>query len=208
MNDYKPNSHRYKEEQGAQSEERIVNKVVTSGTAKVQKKTEMHKLADVFISEDVKNVRSYILMDVLVPTIKKAIVDIVSDGINMIFFGGTGPRKNNTNTSKVSYSGYYNGGQNNHTSSSYRSTSNQNFDYDNISFQSRGEAEAVLDEMVNVIERYGFVTVADLYDIADLTHPYTAAKYGWTSLSTAEVTRGREGYIIKLPKARPIDSLH
>ena len=205
MNDYKPNSHRYKEEQGAQKEERVVNKVVTSGAAKVRKKNDIHKLADVFISEDVKNVKSHLLMDVLVPTIKKVIVDIVSDGINMIFFGETGARRNSTNVSKISYGSYYNNGQSTQSSVVHNSTSNQSFDYGNISLPTRGEAEAVVAEMINVIEQYGFVTVADLYDICDITHPYTAAKYGWTSLSTAEVVRGRDGgYYLKLPKARPI----
>lgn len=78
--DYKPNSHRFREKQ---QEEKRVKKVV-SGTVKIKKKGEMRKLADVFISEDVANVKSYVLMDVLVPAIKKAIVDIVENGINMV----------------------------------------------------------------------------------------------------------------------------
>lgn len=205
MNEFKPNSHRYKEaQQEARNEERKVNKVV-NGTAKVQKRNEIHKLADVFISEDVKNVKSYVLMDVLVPTIKKAIVDIVTDGINMIFFGGTGPRKGSSNISKVSYGSYY-GHQNDNRGANTQASTGSSFDYGVISFPTRGDAEAVLDEMNNVIDRYGFVTVADMFDIADITHPYTSAKYGWTNIATAEISRGRDGYIIKLPKARPIDS--
>lgn len=57
------------------------------------KKSEMQKFADVFISEDVNNVKSYIVMDVLVPAIKKAISDIVTNGIDMILYGETGKSK-------------------------------------------------------------------------------------------------------------------
>lgn len=202
MSDYKPNSHKYRE--STESTERRVRKAGT-GTAKIRKKTEVNKLADVFISEDINNVKSYILMDVLVPTIKKAIVDIVSDGINMIFFGGAGSRKSGRpGASKISYSNFYESRDERKYTNTSPTTSR--FDYEDLEFNTRGEAEAVLDEMANCIETYGFVTVADMYDIADVTHPYTSAKYGWMNLSTAEVSRCRNGkYIIKLPKARPID---
>lgn len=204
MEDYKPNSHRYKEaNKETQAQERKVEKAVT-GTATVRKKNEVSKLADVFISEDIKNVKSYVLMDVLVPTIKKAIVDIVTDGVNMIFFGGTGPKRSSSGGSKISYSNFYQQRDDRRASPAHDTSTR--FDYGDIEFETRGDADAVLDEMNNVIERYGFVTVADMYDIADITHPYTSAKYGWTNISTATISRCMNGkYIIKLPKARPID---
>ena len=39
------------------------------------------------------------------------------------------------------------------------------------------------------IQKYGFVTVLDMYDIVDLFTPYTAANYGWTNLKSATVSR-------------------
>lgn len=72
MEEYKPNSHKSKEERKESIPEKHVEKVI-SGTVKPKKKSEMQKFADVFISEDVNNVKSYIVMDVLVPAIKKAI---------------------------------------------------------------------------------------------------------------------------------------
>ena len=199
MHEYKPNSHRYKEQQKAAAEsERKVEKVVT-GQVRTRKKSEVAKLADVFISEDVHNVKSYILMDVLVPTIKKAIVDIVTDGVNMMFFGGAAGKRS-SRESKVSYRNYYDSRDNN-----YRERSGSRFDFDDIEFDNRGEAEAVLDQMSDMIDRYGIVTVAAMYDMADRSHPFTANKYGWTSISTARVVPTRDGwYVIKLPKAMPI----
>ena len=55
------------------------------------------------------------------------------------------------------------------------------------------------------LDQYGVVKVADMYDAAGLTAPFTANKYGWTSLRNAETVRVRDGYIIKLPKAMPLD---
>lgn len=71
-------------------------------------------------------------------------------------------------------------------------------------FETRGEADAVIDQMGAVIDQYNVVTVADMYDMADLTAPYTSNKYGWTSIRDARVERVRDGYVIKMPKARPI----
>lgn len=201
--EYKPNSHRFKETQQQQSQEDRKIEKVTKGVVKTKKKNDIRKFADIFISEDITNVKSYVLMDVLVPAIKKAISDIVTDGIDMILYGGTG-RSKKSGSSKISYTNYYdrrNGDR--HTASEPRARSR--FDYDDIIFESRAEAEAVREEMLNVIDRYGFVTVADMYDMAELSQPYTSNKYGWLNIRTAEVVRVRDGYILKLPKALPID---
>ena len=72
-------------------------------------------------------------------------------------------------------------------------------------FESRGEAEAALSKMDEVIDVYGTVSVADLYDMCDLTAPYTSNRYGWSNIQTAEVARLRDGgYVLKLPRALPI----
>ena len=144
-------------------------------------------------------------MDVLVPAIKKAIYDIVTNGIDMFLYGGTGKNKSNSTSSKVSYRNYYEQKNNTGYRGSENTQSRSGFDYDDIIFSNRGEAEAVKQQMHDVIEQYGIVTVADLYDMAGLTAPYTSQKYGWMSVSSAEAVRVRDGYMLKLPRAVPID---
>ena len=108
MEEYKPNSHKSKEEQRESDTlpEKKVGKVIV-GSAKSKKKGEMQKFADIFISEDVGNVKSYIIMEVLVPAVKKAISDIVTNGIDMILYGETGRTKKSATASKVSYGKFY-----------------------------------------------------------------------------------------------------
>lgn len=185
----------------AMTEEKKVEKVVT-GAVKTKKKGEIHKLAEVFVPGDVKNVKSYVVMDVLVPAIKKAISDIVTNGIDMILYGETRSKKRSS-SDYVSYSRYSDRRDDRHVSR--EAATRPRFDYDDIIYESRGEAEAVLEQMIEVIERYKFITVGDMYDMAGLPQPYTSNKYGWTSLRTAETVRVRDGYTIKLPKAVPID---
>ena len=201
---YTPNSHKYKEEQKkAAPEEKRVQKVVKSPVK--TKKNDVRKLADIFISEDIANVKSYIFMDVLVPAIKKAVYDIVTNGIDMFLYGGTGKNKSGSSGTKVSYRNYYDQKNNSGYRGSENTKSRNGFEYDDIIFDNRGEAEAVKQQMLATIGRYGVVTVADLYDMVDLSAPYTSQKYGWMDVSGADVTRVRDGYVLKLPRAVPID---
>lgn len=197
---YKPNSKKFKEEQ--QNEEKRVEKVI-NGPVKIKKKNEIRKLADVFISEDVTNVKSYVVMDVLIPAIKKAIVDIVTDGVHMIFYGGT-KRNGVSRGDKISYVDYSKrggsdysrvGGSDTHTS----------YSSDVFTFETRAEAEEMLAQMDGLVEKYGMVRVLDLYDMVGKTCDHTAHKYGWTSTRSAEVVRVRDGYVVKMPRALPID---
>ena len=204
MNDYKPNSHRYKNEQKkAETENKEIRKVV-SGGVKARKKNGVHKFADVFISEDATNVKSYIFTDVFIPAAKKLISDIVRDGIDMILYGSSGHSKSGSSAPKVSYRNYYDQRDTRPRVSESRNTSR--FDYEDLDFERRGDAEAVLELMRDSLNRYQLVTVADMYEFAGLNEPYTSNKYGWTNLQNAYVDRIRGGgYVIKLPKAMPID---
>ncbi len=204
MDDYMPNSHKFKEEQKSTSiEKKKVEKVVT-GVAKVKKKSEVSKLKDIFISEDASNVKSYIIMDVLVPAIKKAIADIVTNGIDMILYGETGHSKRSSSSSKISYRSYYDRRDDDRRYDRDRSLVKQGYDYDDVIIETRGEADAVISRMDEIIDMYGRVSVADLYDLVGITGNYTDNNYGWTNLASAEPIRVRDGYIIKLPKAMPI----
>ena len=88
MEEYKPNSHRSKEE-AATSKEKKVEKVV-HGAVKTRKKSGLEKAKGLFISDDAANLKSYVLMDVLISAFKKATSDIVTNGIEMILYGETG----------------------------------------------------------------------------------------------------------------------
>lgn len=199
--EYKSNSHKSKEEAVEQGKK--LEKVVT-GSVRTKKKSDIRKIADIFISEDISSVKSYILMDVLVPAIKKAIDDIVSDGIHMILYNGDRRNGKRPMASKVSYGQYY---DRDRRETRPMATSRSGLDYDEIVFDSRGDAEAVLSAMQDVIDQFGVVSVGDLYDLAEVsTTNYAVNKYGWTDIRSAEPFRLRDGgYILKLPRALPLN---
>ena len=198
--DYKPNSHKFKEDQqNGPVEKKRVEKIV-KGRVKTKKKSEVSKFVNNFISEDTKDLKSWMVMDILIPSIKNTISEMVRTGIDIILFGEGGRRGKSSNASYVSYRSY----------SDRRDDSRRSIDagrvrsgysYDDIILESRGEAEDVLARMDEIIEEYGMVSVADLYDLVGKPCNYTDNKYGWKNIRNAEASRVRDGYMLKLPKA-------
>lgn len=198
MEDYKSNSDKERQNPEKKKVEPVIN-----GKVKTRKKGEIHKFAEIFIAEDASNVKSYIISDIVIPAVKKAISDIITTGIDMLLYGEAGKSKKSS-SSKVSYRNYYE-----HDNDRIRAGSGNRrnrFDYDDILFDTRGDAESVLDAMNEIIGQYGIVSVSDLYDLANVASDnYTMNRYGWTNISGATTVRVRDGYVLKLPRAIPLN---
>lgn len=198
--DFPSNAHSKKEApEGARVQKVIQGKVIK------RKKSFGKRISEVFVKEDVDSVSSYIIHDVLVPALKDTIADMVKGGIEMMLFGEKQGRNTTRNRGKsyVSYNSYSNGQQRREQGrdQSYRNRARHNFD--DITWPTRGEAEEVLSQLVDLTVDYNEATVGDLYDLAGISGTYTDRDYGWKNLASASVSRVREGYILNLP--RPIN---
>lgn len=178
---------------------------VIEGTAKLKQKTELQKAAGSFISSDIRSVGSYAVTDIIIPAIKNTVVSVIKDGIEMLFFGET-RRSSDSRVpgARVDYRGMYSDRRDEPRRDERRVTG---FEYEDIKFYNRGQAEAVLDAMGDTIAEYRFVTIGDMFEFAGLTPPaYTNVRYGWDSIRYAEIRRTRDGdYYIDLPRPRPRD---
>lgn len=213
MEDLKPNSHKYKQEQETKSltaasignppAEKKAERV-TQGTVTTRKKSLGRRFFDIFIDENVSDVKTYLVYDVLVPAIKENIADLINSAVGMLFFGEASRRvvrRNNGNgNSKINYGGYFNGGSRTERMPSYgRSRIAHNFD--DVVFETRADAELVLDGLMDILQEYKQVSVADLYDLAGKSTEFTDNKYGWIELRGARVVGSpTRGYIIDLPR--------
>lgn len=206
MRDDKPIPRKYDPNNTPVTSDKRVKKVI-NGTAKVRKKSEARKLADSFVSSDASSVKSYIFSDVIIPAAKKLIYDIFTDGIDMILYGGRGGSdRRRPIADRVGFTRYDKCADKGRYSERRESRSRAVYDYDRIVVPTKGDAEAVLDQMDDLIERYEIASVADLYEAAGLTPSHTDFKYGWTDLSSADTIRTRDGeYTFKLPKPLPLD---
>lgn len=200
MENYAPNSHKYKGEQKEAAEVKKRAEKVITGKATSKKKSGVAKLAEIFVPEDVTNVREYVVSDILIPAVKKAISDVV----DICLYGEPGhSKRSSSGGSKVSYGRYY---EKRDDKPHYSSRARSGYDFDDIVLDNRGDAEEVLDALDDILEQYHMVSVADLYDLVGIeSKNYLDHKRGWTDLHTAKVLRAGDGYLLKLPKAMPID---
>lgn len=201
MAEYRSNSDKSREKQISKPvPEKKIEKVV-QGEVRSKKKSGLQKITDAFVPDDVANVKSYIIEDIVVPAAKEILLDSVKAilGIN----GKNGNKQ--TPASRVSYRQYYNNdSRRNYSSGGNRSRNS--YDFDDIIIDNRGEAEEVLDRMEEIIATYGLVSVADFYELVGVPSNYTDNNYGWSNLRNAYVDRLRDGgYIIKLPRAFQLD---
>lgn len=203
MAEYRSNSNKIVngEIEPKEQEKRIEPAVSVSGT--VRKRTGLGKFAESLIATSASDLGSWILADVIIPKVKDTIYAVITGGANMLLYGKTDSIRTGGTTSKISYGSFYSSSKPVETLKA--GTTSPAFDYDNIVFPNRGEAEAALSMMRDILDQCESVSVSDFYDIADVPAPsYTATKYGWTNLQTAQVFRCNDGYIIKLPRAKQI----
>lgn len=197
--DFPDNSHKSKTEV-------VKRERITKGKVTRKKQGLGKRAAQELTSSDGDSVVGYILHDVLIPTVQDLIVNIISGGIEMLIFGNDRDRPSirDRDRTYVSYGNYY-GNKNKRHGGGTRMNRAAAHVYDDLIFDDRREAEDVLTMMVDLVDQYGQVTVADLYDLVGQTSSFTDYKWGWDNLSSASVARVRDGYSLKLPRAIPID---
>lgn len=213
---YPSNSRNNKREpvQQEKVDDKKLHKVV-QGKVMKKKKGIGSKLAETFLEDDTKSVASYIFHDVLIPAAKSMISDMVGGGIEMLLFGGRRGRTDysrggsSRGPSRTSYGSYYRDtNRDSRDRDRDRSMSNRSrarFDFDEIVLETRGEAEEVISNLVDLTIDYQQATVADLYELVGITGNFTDNKYGWTDLRGVVPRRVRDGYLLDLPRPQPLD---
>lgn len=198
---YKPNSHKARREaQEKELEDKVVEKVI-SGEVKSREQPLPKKVARTFFADDMANVKNYIFLDVLIPTIKEAISQIIKNGSDMLIFGDLRP--GGSKNGRTNYNWISSGGS---TSPRRTVSKKAQRDFREEVFETRADAEEALSQLNELIERYGTASVSDFYTLIGETPKYTDRKWGWTSLSGVGVNRAfGGGYIIDLPRAEALE---
>lgn len=182
----------------------------TTPKGHLEKKNELIKITDVFVADDMKNILADVFQERVVPIIKNGLFDIGNYFLGRTLFGqSSSPNKQydyrsgktDYSTKKGSGSYSYQNRNESHNEPTTKDDVIRNMSYNDVFFTTRGEAEEILDDLIDLIEANGFATVFDFFDDAHITCDYTLDNYGWEDLRRAEVIYGRSGYKIKFPRA-------
>lgn len=204
MQDYKPNSNRFKESQKASSapaepEVRKVEKVV-AGKVTAKPKSGVAKFFETFLAEDFNKVKDYVYKDIIMPTVKDTIWTIIARGSERLIFGEAGHSPKNSKLPFINYGGLFK--SNAPTQTPAVNSSATQYSVDNIILEDRGDAERVLVAMNAHIAEYGEVSISTLYEfIGEPIGDFTTTRWGWRSLNTAGIMRtSNGGYKLDLPR--------
>ena len=189
----------FKSREAKVQEKKEIKPVKLTGSASVRKRSSAEKLAKRFIEEDGRTIARKIVDNIIIPEIK----NIIFYTVQTILFNGD-RKPPNAPANHTAYSVYYRGGDDRQRNIPKVSNG---FDFDEVEFSYRQDAEVILSAMDDIIEQYGRVYVSDFYDLAQISNNnYMLGKYGWKNLQSAQVVPTRKGtYVIQFPRAIPID---
>ena len=187
----------------AGDETRIV-KPVAQG--EVQKKGFGQRFLETVGVNDGRTVGDYLLWDVVVPATKDLISSIFKQGIDVFLYGKPQPRNVDRRgaTSRVSYGRYYDEQPYRAQQRDYGYSPRAAFDFGDVTYKTRSEAEMVLSEMVEIADMYGFCKVSDFLQLSRVPESsihFTDHDMGWDALGSVEVVPVRNGrWALTLPK--------
>lgn len=200
--------------------EKNIQKIV-AGSVMHKKKGLGTKFAETFLGDTVDSVSDYVLKDIIIPaglnmasSIMDEFLNIIRGGTDMMLFGESrsrhkyrsGGRAGGTNYSTIANNvrGVISSpGRATNISKVNNAAVNQ---IDDVLLDNRGDVELVLDKMQDIIEEYGFVSVADLYEMVGKNHTFADQNHGWSVLDRSSVIRNRDGwYQMRLPKTLVLD---
>ena len=177
------------------------DKKLTKGKGTEVKKSRFSKMLEMMIDEDLPSLKKYVVVNVLLPRIGKVLLDIFGLGQNTpvppVDVSGK------TDYNKISSQEVRVVGSSNMTQP-YKDEVSKRYSFKQLGYGSQREAQDVLDQLRDDIQRYKMATLLHYYEYSDIDTESTENNYGWKNLDNAEVYFDRTSmlWIIKLPKVQ------
>lgn len=177
--------------------------------AKVREKTFKQKVRDAFIAEEVHDIKSYVVFDVIIPAIKTTFRNLVVNSLDISLFGkvskgGQGGRPGGG--SYVSYDRAYRDNRDDAPRQQQRPADVLDVrEIDRVWFETKEDAEEQLRAIRDIYDyNEGTLSVAEFLDAAQMKASPIHTKWGWFDISsaTAEPYPDGSGWYINLPRPR------
>ena len=166
--------------------------------ARVKRESTAKKVVGEIIREDAKSVGETVLWDVIIPTVKNLISDTVTRGIESMLYGGD-TRPSRSRSGYSDYSGYSRPKDRRDRSSERRPSRYARHaepERNEIIFDTRSDANDVIDRMSDLIDQYGQVSLADLNALIGASSNFIDDNWGWTDMGSFNVRQVRDGFML------------
>lgn len=211
MTEYQGNSNTEKE--GPNSKPRKNLERVVKGEVVVQKPGVAKRFKSIFFGGDARTAGQYLLGEVLIPAVRNLAVELINKGTDQMVYGRDRrpPASRSSYTPRVQYHnpvyrseprGYV--PPNRPLEAGRWVKMEDRPTVENIVVASKADADAILENLANVLDSYDEVTVADLYDLIGAPSTHVDHTWGWTRLNTVSVRQVKDGYHISLPRVEAL----
>lgn len=213
MEDYAGNSKKSREQKQPDKKE---VKRVTKGEVLIPKKSVFQKFKESFLQDNLQNVTTYVLWDVMVPAFKNMIWDALSSGSSRMMYGD-GMRGRINPGRPVSHTTYsrpinrgpgFSGVQDNLDRRGLPQRAlpgrvGRGFNTEFI-VSTREEAEAAMEQLTDLFDQYRVISVGDVYATMGEASTPVDEKWGWEDLSGVQIRQVREGILLYFPQPVPL----
>lgn len=159
-----------------------------------------------FIATDIRTVAKDAWEDVIVPGIKATIWNGIGSMLGVDIRPSRRRKGDREDYGRYSSEGQSRSRRNRRDDDDDR---NSRYDYRDIIFDTKSEAEDVLDRLIELTEEYDQASIADLFDLAGMSRKsqFTDNKWGWGKgdLDDARSRRVSGGYELVLPREKSLE---
>lgn len=193
-----PNSHKYHQ---AQREREKLDPVVKKDRIVSTKKPLSQKFSETFMLSDKNEIRNYILFEKIIPGLKDFLMDLMST----IFYGSSYENRRGSGSSRTDYRSMYDkpkrGREREDLTRRTSSRRDDRLDYRNIVLLNRDETEEVIINLRRRIEKYGSVSIAELFDLIGEPARQNDENWGWKNERDIGLRRVAKGFLIDVAEA-------
>lgn len=196
-----PNTHKYKEEKAANREK--VKPIIDRDKIVSTKKPLGKKFAETFLTEDMGDVKTWLIKDVIIPGIQNTILDMISLAFRGETYSGgrSTNRRGRYDNNRTDYRSYSDDRKRRDRRDD-RYESDDRVDFRNVVVERRADAERLIDEMRRRIIDTGSVSIAELFDLIDAPSRYTDNNWGWDDERDIKIRRVSSGFLIDVCEPR------
>lgn len=198
-------------------EAKNIEKITSAETRSPRKRGLGRQFKDAFVNGNPRDTMDSVVLDVIIPGTRDILFDAFEAGLQRMIYGESSRRRRGgiiptgygNQPPRIDYGSLSRGPVGSRSSPSQDRTlsrrSRERQEFDELIIPSRQEAEEVIDQMFEILSRYGTVSVADLYALTGVRSSHTDMKWGWSDLRGTKPIRLRNGgFLLDLPEPEPL----
>lgn len=179
---------------------------IATGVVRTNEKTGLSKAFEGFFARDLHEAGEYIWHNIAIPKLRIFVDEFLTSAIHAMTGGNSRTTTSSNGKSSYNYNSRYVSSSRDRDDYRRYEYDRADYNYRDITFESRGDAERVLDILRDDLEEYKTVSVSDLYDRAGVAYNNRQGrKYGWCDLRGSDIISVQDGWAIKMPPVMPLD---